>query len=286
LNSKTIIAIILIGLFVVSLAAVLITPKQTTQTTQTGYVNVSREENYWMGQSNNTLVSRYLVNYGFVAVEDTPTVTVTDKTDPNLLWVPIVQDSTNVQVSYNNATGEITVVATNMKAGDKLFAQAAFQMDPVNIFASGQSPSTQVSPSILNYGDDKNVTITISPFTVQKTSNITEVGVYAWFTEAAANITSISTTPPVKVDAPQYQAIWQYTRPTTFSYDSHTAVYNVKITTYTAFGDVILRTWVEARYSNPLRMKIDGKIEGAKGYFFRVDSGINYQYQHLIGTSS
>ena len=207
LKGTTIIAIIFVGLFIVSLAAVFITPKQTTQTTQTGYVNVSREEHYWMSQSNNTVVSRYLVNYGFDALQDTPNVTVTDKTDPNLTWIPIVQSSSNVRVNYNNATGVITVVATNMKAGDKVFAQAAFEMDPVNIFASGQSPSTQVSPPILNYGDEKDVTITLSPFAIQKTSNITEVGVYAWFTEAAANITSISTTPHVDVEAPQYQAI-------------------------------------------------------------------------------
>jgi hypothetical protein len=49
-------------------------------------------------------------------------------------------------------------------------------------------------------------------------------------------------------------------------------------------GNVLLRTWVEVRYSTPLRMSGEGTITGADGYFFKVDSSISYQYEHSVSS--
>ena len=282
-GKKTIIALVFIALFIVSLAVVFLHPSPTSET-ETGYVNISRSESYWANTLGNVTEARYLVNYGMYVISDAPKVTITDKAEAHLTQIDIEQDTSNVKVSYDTATGTITVVATNMKAGDKVFAQAAFKMDPVDIFVQGEKVSTIVTPKNVYWGDKTRVNITISPFRVAKTENVTEIGVYAWLTDAVAEISDVSTYPPAVCDPPTYQAIWQYTKPTTYNYTAHVADYTVKLPSTKQSGDILLRTWVEVRYSNGLRMKTDGTIKGASGYFFRVDSSISYQYEHDIST--
>jgi hypothetical protein len=247
-----------------------------------GYVNASRGESYWSNKTGNVTEYRYLIDYGIVALEDTPRVTVHDKTDPHLTEIPINQDTANIQVTYDPNTGNITVVATGLKANDKVSGQAAFKMDPVNIFSIGEAPRTIVTPANIYWGDKTTLNITISPFKVEKTANITEIGVYSWFTNVVADISNVSTAPPAVCDPPSYQAIWQYKYPTVLNYTTHSAKYTIKIPILQQGGDILLRTWVEGRYSTPLRMVVDGSIEGSKGYFFRVDSAICYQYEHVI----
>jgi len=282
-NKKVIIAIIFIALFTISVAAVLFRPPLASQT-QVGYVNVSRSESYWSNKTGNKTEARYLIDYGIVAMEDTPKVTVHDKAEPNLTQIIIDQDTTNIQVTYDTNTGDITIVATGLKTNDKVFGQAAFKIDPVNIFSVGEVPRTIVTPANIYWEDKTNVNITITPFKVNKTANITEIGVYSWFTNAVVDISNVSTVPPAVSEPPTYQAIWQYKYPTVFNYTTHTARYTIKLPSVQQGGDILLRTWVEARYSTPLRIIADGTIEGAKGYFFRVDSSISYQYEHVIQT--
>jgi hypothetical protein len=282
-SKKTIIAVLFIALFTVSLAVVFLYPPPSTQEKK-GYVNVSRSETYWQNTLGNVTEARYLVDYGIYAVSDTPKVTVTDKAQAHLTQIPLEQDTTNVQVTYDSETGTITVVATGLLKDDKVFAQAAFLMDPVNIFSEGEKPSTKVSPGNIYWGDSTNVKIVISPFRVDKTVNITEVGVYTWLTDVVSEIRNATTNPQAVCDPPMYQAIWQYKYPTTYNYGVHEVDYEVKIPSIEKTGKVLLRTWVEVRYSTALRMKTDGVIQGADGYFFRVDSSISYQYEHPILT--
>jgi hypothetical protein len=276
-----ILAIAFIVLFTASMAAVFLYPSPASEEDE-GYVNVSRSEGYWQNSLNNVTEARYLISYGIYVISDAPKVTITDKTDAHLTQIEIEQDTTNVQVSYDAATGTITVVATDMVAGDKVFAQLAFKTDPVNIFIPGEVAVTTVTPKNVYWGDKTSVNVTISPFRVAKTANITEVGVYAWLTDAVAEITNASITPDGECEAPMYQAIWQYSESPATSYGTHSVVYGFKLPTTTTTGEVLLRTWVEVRYSNPLRMKADGTIKGADGYFFKVDSSISYQYEHGI----
>jgi hypothetical protein len=283
INKKVILAFIFMALFMVSVAAVLFRPPLASQS-EVGYVNVSRSESYWSNKTGNATEVRYLIDYGIVAMEDTPKVTVHDKAEPHLTQIAIDQDTTNIQVTYDSNTGDITVVATGLKTNDKVFGQAAFKMDPVDIFSVGEAPRTIVTPANIYWGDKTTVNITITPFKVDKTANVTEIGVYSWFTNAVAEISNVSTVPPAVSDPPTYQAIWQYKYPTVFNYTTHSANYIIKLPTIQQSGDILLRTWVEARYSTPLRMPADGTIEGAKGYFFRVDSSISYQYEHVILT--
>jgi len=285
LSKKTIIALVFIALFTVSLAVVFFNPSPVSESDQ-GYVNVSRSESYWENTLGNVTEARYLVNYGIYVISDAPKVTITDKAEAHMTQIDIEQDTSNVVVSYDEATGMITVVATDMVAQDKVFAQVAFEMDPVDIFSPGEKPTTTVTPTNIYWGDKAQVNIDIAPFRVTKTVNMTEVGVYAWFTDAVAEISDVSMNPAAVCDPPTYQAIWQYKTPTVYNYTSHTANYTVKLPTTTQSGDILLRTWVEIRYSGALRMTTDGTISGANGYFFRVDSSISYQYEHGISTKS
>ncbi|MGD0802497.1 MAG: hypothetical protein ABSA11_00275 [Candidatus Bathyarchaeia archaeon] len=282
-NKKVILAIVFIALFTVSVAAVLFRSAPASQSL-VGYVNVSRSESYWSNKTGNTTDSRYLIDYGIAVIQDTPTVTIHDKTDPGLTQIPIDQDTTNIQVSYDSTTGDITVVATGLKTKDEVFGQAAFKMDPVDIFSVSEAPHTIVNPADIYWGDKATVNITITPFRVAKTANVTEVGVYSWFTNAVTDISDVSTAPPAVCDPPAYQAIWQYKNPTTFNYTAHSAKYTIQLPSIQQGGDILLRTWVEARYSTPLRMAVDGTIDGANGLFFKVDSSISYQYEHIILT--
>jgi len=77
-------------------------------------------------------------------------------------------------------------------------------------------------------------------------------------------------------------AIWQSSEAPATSYCAPAVVYGFKLPATMTTGEVLLRTWVEVRYSSPLRMKTDGTIKGAAGYFFKVDSAISYQYEHGI----
>lgn len=284
-NKKMIIALVFIVLFTVSVAAVFLYPSPVSEEDE-GYVNVSRSESYWENTLGNTTEARYLISYGIYVISDAPKVTITDKTDAHLTQIEIEQDTSNVEVSYDAATGTITVVATDMVAEDKVFAQLAFTMDPVDIFVPGEEVATIVTPNDVYWGDRTQVNVTISPFTIAKTTNMTEVGVYAWLTDAVGEITNASITPDGECEAPMYQAIWQYTESPATSYGVHTAIYGVKIPSTVGTGDVLLRTWVEVRYSSALRMWTDGAIKGADGYFFRVDSSISYQYEHGILTKA
>ena len=172
-NKKAIIAIVFIALFTVSLAVVYLYPSPAADT-KTGYVNVSRSEGYWENTLGNITEARYLVNYGIYAISTTPKVTITDKAEPGLTQIDIKQDISNVQVSYDKATGIITVAVTDVATNDKLFAQLAFKMDPVDIFAIGEKPTTTVTPENVYWGDKTQVSISISPFRVIKTANVTE----------------------------------------------------------------------------------------------------------------
>jgi hypothetical protein len=282
-SKKMIIALVFIVLFTVSVAAVFLYPSPVTEE-DVGYVNVSRSESYWENTLGNVTEARYLINYGIYVISDAPKATITDKTDAHLTQIELEQDTSNVQVSYDASTGTITVVATEMAAGDKVFAQLAFKIDPVDVFVPGEEVSTTVTPNDVYWGDKTSVNVTISPFAIAKTTNMTEVGVYTWLTDAVAEITNASITPDGECEAPMYQAIWQYTTSPATSYGAHTVVYGIKLPTTVGTGDVLLRTWVEVRYSNPLRMKIDGTIKGVDGLFFKVDSSISYQYEHPLLT--
>ena len=279
--NKKIIAVVFIALFTLSLAVVFLRP--STQEDE-GYVNVSRGESYWHNVLGNNTEARYLVDYGIYVVSDAPKITVTDKAQAHLTQIPLEQETTNVQVTYDSETGTITVVATGLKKDDKIFAQAAFLMDPVEVFSSGEKPSTTVSPEKVYWGDASNVKVVVSPFRVDKPVNVTEIGVYAWLTDAVSEIRNATTMPPTDCEPPMYQAIWQYTYPTVYNYTAHEVDYEVRVSSIEKTGNVLLRTWVEVRYSTALRMKIDGVIQGADGYFFRVDSSISYQYEHPILT--
>lgn len=282
-SKKTIIALVFIVLFTVSIAAVFLYPSPVSEKDE-GYVNVSRSESYWENKLGNATEARYLINYGIYVISDAPKVTITDKTDVHLIQIELEQDTSNVQVSYDASTGTITVVATDMAASDKVFAQLAFKIDPVDVFVPGEKVSTKVTPDEVYWGDRTSVNVTISPFTIEKTTNMTEIGVYTWLTDAVAEITNASITPEGECEAPMYQAIWQYKTSPTTSYGAHTVIYDIKLPTTVGTGDVLLRTWVEVRYSNPLRMKSDGTIKGADGLFFKVDSSISYQYEHPLLT--
>jgi hypothetical protein len=279
--NKKVISVAFIFLFTLSLAVVFLRP--STQENQ-GYVNVSRSESYWRNELGNNTDARYLVDYGIYVVSDAPKITVTDKAQAHLTEIPIEQETTNVQVTYDSETGTITVVATNLKKDDKIFAQAAFLMDPVEIFSSGEKPLTTVNPEKIYWGDTSNVKVVISPFRVEKPVNITEIGVYAWLTNAVSEIRNATTTPPTDCEPPMYQAIWQYKYPTVYNYGAHEVDYEVRVSSVEKTGSVLLRTWVEVRYSTALRMKTDGVIQGASGYFFRVGSSVSYQYEHSILT--
>jgi hypothetical protein len=281
--NKKVIAVVFIALFTLSLAVVFLYPSPSTQE-KSGYVNVSRKETYWHNALGNITEARYLIDYGIYAVSDTPKITVTDKAQAHLTQIPLEQETTNVQVTYDSETGTITVVATGLKTSDKIFAQAAFLMDPIEIFSSGEKPLTKVSPENIYWGDTTNVKVVLSPFRVEKPANITEIGVYAWLTDAVSEIRNATTNPQAVCDPPMYQAIWQYTYPTVYNYGVHEVDYEVKISSIEKTGKVLLRTWVEVLYSTALRMKTDGVIQGADGYFFRVDSSISYQYEHPILT--
>jgi hypothetical protein len=280
INKKIILAVVFMALFMVSIVAVLFRPSPVTDTVE-GYVNASRSESYWTNKTGNVTETSYLIEYGIVAIEDTPKVTVHDKTEPHLTEIPVTQDTSNIQVTYDPNTGNITVVVTGLKANDKVSGLAAFKMDPVNIFSLGEAPQTIVTPANIYWGDNTVVNITITPFKVDRTANVTEIGVYSWFTNAVADISDVSTSPPAVCDPPTYQAIWQYKYPKEFNYTTHSAKYTIKIPTIQS-GNILLRTWVEARYSTPLRMMVEGTIEGANGYFFQVDSAISYRYEHQI----
>ncbi|MCX6647863.1 MAG: hypothetical protein NTV61_00510 [Candidatus Bathyarchaeota archaeon] len=284
-SKKALIALVFIALFTLSLAAVFLNPSPASET-NVGYVNVSRSESYWENTLGNVTEARYLVNYGIYAVSAAPKVTITDKAEAHLKQIDIAQDTSNVKVSYDEATGTITVVVTDMVAADKVFAQVAFDMDPVDIFAPGERPTTSVTPENIYWGDNTQVDISIAPFRVTRTVNVTEVGVYTWLTNAVAEISNVSTTPTAVCDPPAYQAIWQYKAPTAYNYAAHRANYTVRLPTTTQSGDILLRTWVEVRYSGALRMAKDGTIAGADGYFFRVDYSISYQYEKAISTRS
>jgi hypothetical protein len=282
-NKKVIIALVFIALFTVSIAVVFLYPSPAKDT-PVGYVNVSRSEGYWENTLGNVTEARYLVNYGIYAISDTPTVTITDKAEAGLTQIELEQDTSNVKLSYDKATGTITVVVTDIKAGGKIFAQVAFDMDPVDIFAVGEKPMTNVTPDNIYWGDKTNVAINIAPFRVTKTTNVTEIGVYAWLTDAVAEISNATTTPTAVCDPPTYQAIWQYKKPTAYNYTAHQVRYTVKLPTTSQSGDILLRTWVEVRYSSPLRMNAIGTIKGADGVFLKVDSSISYQYEKEIST--
>lgn len=281
--NKKVIAVAFIALFTLSLAVVFLRPSPSTQENE-GYVNVSRSESYWHNALGNNTEARYLVDYGIYVVSDAPKITVTDKAQAHLTQIPLEQETTNVQVTYDSETGTITVVATDLKKDDKIFAQAAFLTDTVEIFSSGEKPLTTVSPEKIYWGDTSNVKVVISPFRVGKPGNITEIGVYAWLTDAVSEIRNATTTPQTDCEPPMYQAIWQYKYPTVYNYGAHEVEYEVKLSSIEKTGNVLLRTWVEVRYSTAMRMKTDGVIQGADGYFFRVDSSISYQYEHPVLT--
>jgi hypothetical protein len=283
INKKVILGVIFMALFMVSVAAVLFRPSPVTNTVQ-GYVDASRSESYWTNKTGNVTEARYLIDYGIVAMMDTPKVTIHDKTEPHLTEIPIEQDTTNIQATYDPNTGNITVVATGLKANDKVSTQAAFKMDPVDIFSVSDVPRTIVTPPNIYWGDMTTVNITITPFKVEKKANVTEIGVYSWFVNSMVEISDVSTAPAAVCDPPTYQAIWQYKYPKEFNYTTHSVKYDLKIPTSQQGGYTLLRTWVQVKYSTPLRMVADGTIEGADGYFFRVDSMIDYQYTHLIQT--
>ncbi len=285
INKKVIIAIVFIALFTVSVAAVLFRPSPSPVTnTPVGYVNVSRSESYWTNKTGNVTETRYLIDYGIYAVEDTPKVTVHDKAQPHLTEIPVQQDTTNIQVTYDPDTGNITVVATGLKTSDKVAGQAAFKMDPVEgVFYPGQSPETTVTPSNIYWGDNTDVNVTISPFSVSRNGNVTQIGIYTWLI-TVSDISDVSTSPTAVCDPPQYQAIWQELYPKNYTYTTHSVKYTVKIPTIPQSGSPLLRTWVEVRYSTALRIVADAKITDSDGMFFRADSAISYQYTHLVKT--
>lgn len=280
-NWKALIAIAFIAMFIVTLAGVFLYPPTSTQDKK-GYVNVSRSETYWHNRFGNETEARYLIDYGIYALSDAPKITVTDKTEAHLTQISLESEATNVEVNYDSETGTITLIATNLKKEDKVFAQAAFLMDPVEIFSTDEKPLTTVSPENIYWGDNLDIAVVISPFRVAKTTNVTEIGVYAWLTDAVIEITNASTKPQVVIDPPMYQAIWQYKYPSVFNYSAHEVDYGIKLPSIKKTGNVLIRTWVEVRYSTALRIKVDGVIQGADGYFFRVDSQISYQYEHPI----
>jgi len=178
ISKKMIIAIAFIVLFTASLAVVFLYPSPASEEDE-GYVNVSRSEGYWQNTLGNTTEARYLISYGIYVISDAPKVTITDKTDAQLTQIDIEQDTSNIKVTYDPTTGTITVVATDMVAGDKVFGQLAFKMDPVDVFVPGEKAVTTVTPNDVYWGDKTSVNVTISPFTIAKTTNMTEVGVYA-----------------------------------------------------------------------------------------------------------
>ena len=283
IGKKAIIALVFIALFTVSLAVVFLYPSPAKET-KTGYVNVSRSEGYWENTLGTLTEARYLINYGIYAISDTPKVTITDKAEAGLTQIDLDQDTSNVQVGYDKATGTITVVVTDIKAGDKVFAQAAYKMNPVDIFAVGEKPTTTVTPENVYWGDKTKISLNIAPFRVTKTANVTEIGVYAWLTDVVTEISNVTTTPTAVCDPPAYQAIWRYKKPTAYNYTVHEADYTVKLPPTRQSGDILLRTWVEVRYSSALRMTTDGTIAGSDGLFFKVDSSISYQYEKAIST--
>jgi len=281
LSKKMIIAVVFIALFTLSLAVVFLYPAPDPEADE-GYVNVSRSEGYWQNTLGNNTEARYLINYGIYAVIDTPKATVTDKTEPNLTQIELEQETDNVKVSYDKATGTITVVATDLTAEDKIFAQLAFTTDAIDIFAEGEKPITTVTPDKIYWGDRTQISIEISPFRVTRTENITEVGIYTWLTEAVGEISDVSISPEGKCEPPTYQAIWNDLYPETYNFTRHVTNYTIRLPVTSQTGDVLLRTWVELRYSTGLRMTGEGTITGADGYFFKVDSSISYQYEHTV----
>ncbi len=280
--NKKIIAVVFILLFTLSLGVVLLYSPDNNA--KVGYVNISRGETYYKNTLGNITDSRYLIDYGIHVISDAPKITVTDQTEARLTQIPLEQETSNVQVTYNADTGVITLVVTNLKANDKVSAQVAFLMDPVDVFAPGEKPVTTVTPSDVYWGDNTSVDVNISPFSVVRPGNVSQIGVYAWLTDAVETITNATTTPPTTADPPMYQAIWQYKFPKARSYGAHDVKYSFKLPLIARTGNVLLRTWVEVRYTEALRMTKDGVLGGADGYFFRVDSAISYQYEHPIST--
>ena len=188
--NKKVIAVAFIFLFTLSLAVVFLRP--STQENQ-GYVNVSRSESYWRNALGNNTDARYLVDYGIYVVSDAPKITVTDKAQAHLTEIPIEQETTNVQVTYDSETGTITVVATNLKKDDKIFAQAAFLMDPVEIFSSGEKPSTTVSPEKIYWGDTSQCQGSHLTLQGRETGEHHRDPVYAWLTNAVSEIRNATT---------------------------------------------------------------------------------------------
>ena len=278
---KTIISVIFIVLFVTSLAVVFFyqSPEK-----KVGYVTVQRTEGYWRNTFGNATEGRYLINYGTYGVSDSPSVTIHDKADPGMTQIDIAQESTKVEkITYNKDTGDITIVVKDVKAQEKVLAQLAFVMDPVDIFAAGAYPTTTVTPETIYWGDKASVSVEISPFTVAQTTNITYVGVFAWPTDAVTAISDVGISPAEgECEPPMYQAIWEYNKPASPGFGAHVANYTLTLPSTPGSGEVLLRTWVEVRYSSPLRISSVGTIDGADGAFFTWDSSISYQYEKGI----
>jgi hypothetical protein len=172
---------------------------------------------------------------------------------------------------------------TNIKAQDKILAQLAFVTDPVDIFAQGAFPMTTVTPDTIYWGDKASVSVDVSTFTVEKATNMTYVGVYIYPSSTVTAITDVKISPAEgKSDPPLYQSIWEYPNMKVMSYGAHQANYTLTIPSTPVSQDIVLATWVEVRYSTPLRMKEMGSIEGADGSFFTWDSSISYEHEKGI----
>jgi hypothetical protein len=81
-GKKTIVAVLFIVLFTLSLAVVFFYPTPGQQ--KVGYVTVQRTEGYWENRVGNATEVRYLINYGTYGMSDTPRVMIHDKADPGI----------------------------------------------------------------------------------------------------------------------------------------------------------------------------------------------------------
>ena len=95
------------------------------------------------------------------------------------------------------------------------------------------------------------------------------------------NIAFESTIPVALAEPPVYEVLWLYLEPAP-QYETHAALYTITVTLDETKGDILLRSWIEAKYKNSISMTVDPVFEGAQSFFRNAGSILSIQNEYVI----
>jgi hypothetical protein len=236
-------------------------------------------------RNENSSTLSYSIHYHVRFHEATELFIINDQVTPDMLDQYIMHSDErvpdNVQFEFNASTGQIQLRIANVTPG-VMFIDTRFTLRDHHLFVQGGAPVTTATPDRFSLGQETEVEIQISPFTLSNPGNLSSVEIWIVVTRESYRISSSPRA--ILQGTTEWKAGWLYEAtyyPKKTTFDPHSARFHLSVPlkwTAARASARVVSTVVDVFADGSLYISPDPPIGNTENVRFSHE-GLRYNYE-------